>query len=90
MAIGFRSLAAFWIGGISSLTPTPQPACPCPDWLPDGSLANTFVQLNETSCLGYDPDATLQNVFIQKAEQSSNSYTQGITLTSGWIKRNCE
>jgi hypothetical protein len=91
MAIGFRSFAAFWIGGISSTgIPTPEPSCPCPEWLPDGTLLNSFTNLNEATCVGYDQTVTLANNFLQIAEQSGNSFKQGITLTSNWVKRNCE
>jgi hypothetical protein len=91
MAIGFRSIAAFWIGGITSTgIPTPVPSCPCPEWSPDGTLINSFMQLNESSCVGYDQSASLQNVFSQISEQSGNSYKQGISLTNNWVKRNCE
>jgi len=88
MAIGFRSFAAFWIGGISSIGP--ESSCPCPEWLPDGTLINSFVNLNETTCVGYDQSITLVNNFAQVSEQSGNSYKQGITLTNNWVKRNCE
>ena len=63
MAAGFRSFAAFWIGGIANPATAPEPSCPCPDWTVEGSLLDTFRK-----------DQTLQNSFTQKAEQSTNRW----------------
>lgn len=63
MAIGYRSMAAFWIGGIATGAAAPEPSCPCPDWTVEGTLLNTFKS-----------DATLQNSFSQKAEVSANRW----------------
>ena len=63
MAAGFRSFAAFWIGGIARPATAPEPSCPCPDWTVEGTLFNTFKA-----------DTTLDNTFTQKAEVSTNPW----------------
>jgi hypothetical protein len=63
MAVGFRSMAAFWIGGIATGAAAPEPSCPCPDWTVEATLADTFRK-----------DQTLLNAFGQKAEQSTNTW----------------
>lgn len=63
MAVGYRGMAAFWIGGIATGAAAPEPSCPCPDWTVEASLMDTFRK-----------DQTLANAFGQKAEQSTNRW----------------
>lgn len=50
MAVGYRGMAAFWIGGIATGAAAPEPSCPCPDWtVKDQTLVNAFVQKAEQS-----------------------------------------
>ena len=89
MEVGYRGMAAFWIGGIATGAAAPEPSCPCPDWTVEGTLLNQFVS-DSTLVNGFAFDATLAddfvvegsllNLFIQKAEQSTNP----------WRKKNCE
>jgi hypothetical protein len=64
MAAGFRSMAAFWIGGIATgAGAPPEPSCPCPDWTVEATLSDSFKK-----------EQTLLNAFAQKAEQSTNRW----------------
>jgi hypothetical protein len=66
MAAGFRSMAAFWIGGIATGAATPEPSCPCPPWTQEQTLLNAFSQRLEASTNSFKSPQTLTNQWVRK------------------------
>jgi len=91
MAAGFRSFAAFWIGGIAGGgAAPPEPSCPCPPWTQEQTLLNAFGQRLEASSNLFVQPETLFNAFGQKLEESTSLFKQSQTLTSQWGRKNCD
>jgi len=81
MAVGFRGIFGFWIGGVST-----SPAAPVPFdlWTRPGTITSTYTP-TQTLANGWVPSGTVTTTYT-RPESSVGPWTRPGTLPDTWTK----